>query len=71
MTRTLTAITLLALGLTGLVLAQDEPVTAPESSAATTNTPAATPANAPADNGTYLPSEEISDDLSVSFPVDI
>lgn len=50
------------------VLAQDpEPATAAPTTTAPENAQEST---APADDG-YLPSEEISDDLSVSFPVDI
>lgn len=60
---------LLLLGLvTGVGLASW--VFAQETATKPTPTPTANTTNQPSDGG-YLPSEEISEDLSVSFPVDI
>ncbi len=59
----------------GISVAQNE---ATDNTSATQATPDATPATVPADspaaqpnNPNYTPTEEISEDLSVSFPVDI
>lgn len=61
--------------LAGMALAQQatEPATSPPPAAAETPVPAPQQTAPPARSATapYLPSEEISEDLSVSFPVDI
>ncbi|AFU98128.1 hypothetical protein [Simiduia agarivorans] len=59
-------ITLLTTGLASWVLAQEPEQTTPEQPAVESE-----PVNTAPENAGYLPSEEISDDLSVSFPVDI
>lgn len=61
-------IALLATSLASWVLAQEPGQPAPEQAPATTES--AGNNDVPVD-AAYIPSEEISDDLSVSFPVDI